>query len=362
MPKPAVSQDTVLQVPWDAAKTWLVSGYSISDGQARASPFMDQEKFTITEDDPTNTDVKYEHIMISNEEEYQQEIESSLKAKARIFGVGLKATFEQLRDIRCDSKSMTSVLRCSITHEPIRYIQRPMINSTASSLLKSDTGTVEFGEKYGEYFVAGYKKASSLVAIITYTASNNQQKNEFKSSLKAGKGIASVDMAAGYMDNAKQHKVHCSVKWQSSGIDLSLLTTYPGPEDIERIFKQVATCKPKKQTALLHHYSLIDINLPRTTTQLKLLSSTEHAEAVASLLRLQNRAQQCRVVGVRDVQDQAIAIDQALKKTELLSQASKEDFAAQCGKLWRLERRLNLLLDGQTLVESAQRSARNDLF
>ncbi|KAH6863570.1 hypothetical protein B0T12DRAFT_478880 [Alternaria alternata] len=236
------SRDTTIQILWDASKMQIGSGYVAHEGQAVASPFL---PFTLAEPSTTDPDVVYEHIIISNEEEFQQEISSSMKAKASIFGVGLEANFEQLRDIKYNAKSITSILRCSVSHEPVRYQGIPQFHPSASSLLEQAGGMARFTELYRDYFVAGHKSSSTLSAIITYTGSSRKQIDELKGGLSAGKGFASIEGAAAYKGRAETSSLQHTIKWQTSGLALSLLTMNPSPEDIQRVLEDYASCKPK---------------------------------------------------------------------------------------------------------------------
>jgi hypothetical protein len=354
-------KDTTIQIPWDASKMQVGSGYVTHEGQAVASPFV---PFTLAEPSSTDPDVVYEHILISNEEEFQQEISSSMRAKASIFGVGLEASFEQLRDINYNAKSVTSILRCTVSHEPVGYRDIPQLHTSASSLLEQAGGLARFAELYGDYFVAGYKSSSSLSAIITYTGSSRKQIDEFKGNLSAGKGIASIEGAAAYKQRAENSNLQHTIKWHSSGLALSLLTMDPGPDDVQRILKDYTSCKPKPQMALLKHYSLVDTRISRMEESggPSYTNTEEIKKAELEAQTIQTRLQNCHLLGANDVRDQVSGINRALAALQTSSKAWRETLAEHRGKLWRLKKRLDLMLEGEKLITGARLSSRSEWF
>jgi hypothetical protein len=354
-------KDTTIQVPWNASKMQVGSGYVTHEGQAVASPFV---PFTLPEPNPTDPDVVYEHVLISNEEEFQQEISSSMKAKISIFGVGLEAGFEQLRDINYNAKSITSILRCTVSHEPVVYRDIPQLHTSGSSLLGQAGGLARFAELYGDYFVAGHKSLSSLSAIITYTGSSRKQIDEFKGNLSAGKGIASIEGAAAYKQRAENSNLQHTIKWQSSGIALSLLTTSPGPEDVQRILRDYTSCKPKPQIALLKHYSLVDTRISRMEESVGAPYTyvEEVTKAKLEAQMIQTRWQNCHLLGANDVRDQVSGINRALAALQTSSKDWRETLAEHRGKLWRLKKRLDSMFEGESLIRGARLSSRSEWF
>ncbi|CAN9087540.1 unnamed protein product [Alternaria alternata] len=306
------SKDTAIQILWDASKMQIGSGYVAHEGQAVASPFL---PFTLAEPSTTDPDVVYEHIIISNEEEFQQEISSSMKAKASIFGVGLEASFEQLRDIKYNAKSITS-----------------------------------------------HKSSSTLSAIITYTGSSRKQIDELKGGLSVGKGFASIEGAAAYKERAETSNLQHTIKWQTSGLALSLLTMNPSPEDIQRVLKDYASCKPKPQIALLEHYSLIENRISRMGESGGSSHAEEIAEARLEAQKIQTRSQSCCLLGANDVKSQVAEVNRALAALPTSSKAWKETLAEHCGRLWRLRKRLDLMFEGEQLIKGASLSSRKEWF
>jgi hypothetical protein len=355
-------RDTTLQIAWEAGKMRVGAGYAMQERQIVASPFMDFDDLSISNTNTTDPDVKYEHILVSSQEEFQQEISSSLKANATIFGIGLRATFDQLQDIQCNSRTMTSILRCTIDHEPTRFKSIPGMNSTAANILGQPNGSAEFKRIYGEYFISGFQESSTISAVITYKAASQQRLNEFKGGMEAGRGFASIESAAKYKDVAKNEDVQCTIKWQSSGIATHLLATDPSPKDIENVLKEYATCKPKKSVALLDHYSLIDNRVSRMAEADDLPGSIELTGATAKVETLQRKAEKCILVGAKSVKDQASEIGRTLGSLQLTSPESRRCLADQLACLWRLERRLAVMIEGERLIDSAKLSARDDSF
>jgi len=74
-----------LKVPWVAGRSKLGRGYTAFERQIVQSPLED---FTVVVDQ-TKPDIKYEHIIISSEDELQREIDNTLDICASAFGIGI---------------------------------------------------------------------------------------------------------------------------------------------------------------------------------------------------------------------------------------------------------------------------------
>ena len=219
-----------------------------------------------------------------------------------------------------------------------------------------------FTELYGDYFVAGHKSSSTLSAIITYTGSSRKQIDELKGGLSVGKGFASIEGAAAYKERAETSNLQHTIKWQTSGLALSLLTMNPSPEDIQRVLKDYASCKPKPQIALLEHYSLIENRISRMGESGGSSHAEEIAEARLEAQKIQTRSQSCCLIGANDVKSQVAEVNRALAALPTSSKAWKETLAEHCGRLWRLRKRLDLMFEGEQLIKGASLSSRKEWF
>lgn len=238
----SIAADTALQIPWDIPGMRLGRGYAIDKCQVRQSAL---NTFQVV-DPGYEPAVKYEYISINDEDEMQREINSALNASASILGIGIKAAFEQLQVIKCSSRSMTTILRCTIVSDPFEYGSDPTFSQEASALLQAKHPKIDqFLATYGHYFVAGYQKTSSLSTISTFSATDQNSLNKFKGELNVGKGVASVDTVAGFQQTAKKHNVQCRTIWHSTGVTPTHLVADPTPETIVDIFHRYAACKPQ---------------------------------------------------------------------------------------------------------------------
>jgi len=246
--------DTALQIPWDISGMRLGRGYAIEEGQVRQSALNIFQ--VINPDHEPN--IKYEYISIDNEDEMQREINSSLNASASVFGIGIKAAFEQLQDIKCSSRSMTTILRCTIVSGPFQYDKDPTFSQEAMTLLQAQPPKIDqFLATYGSYFVAGYQKTSSLSAISTYNATDKDSLNKFKGDLNVGKGIASVNAVAGYRETAK--KTQCSVQnnlakhWHHPNVSCNRPLARDDNRHIPKIYHMQTTASNRTARALFSH-------------------------------------------------------------------------------------------------------------
>ncbi|CAN9228539.1 unnamed protein product [Alternaria alternata] len=275
----------------------LGRGYAIEEGQVRQSALNIFQ--VINPDHEPN--IKYEYISIDNEDEMQREINSSLNASASVFGIGIKAAFEQLQDIKCSSRSMTTILRCTIAQPP-----------------KID----QFLATYGSYFVAGYQKTSSLSAISTYNATDKDSLNKFKGDLNVGKGIASVNAVAGYRETAKKHNVQCRTTWQSTGITPTLVPrSHIGSSEFGKI----------KKTTM-------------------------------DALRVQSKLQECSLKGAAIEGSKAYSLGREVVTLRPTTEAWDTRLKYLQGELTALEGRLALWTERSQFVDFVERNARKDWF
>lgn len=353
----SVIADTALQIPWDISGMRLGRGYSIDEGQVR-QPALNTFQVVDPGYEPT---IKYEYISIDNEEEMQREISSSLNASASIFGIGIKAAFEQFQDIKCSSRSMTTILRCTIVSGPFQYSNDPTFNQEASALLQANPPKIDqFLATYGSYFVAGYQKTSSLSAISTYSATDKDALDKFKGELNVGKGIASVGAVAGYQGIAKKHNVQCRTTWQSTGITPTHLVTDPKPETIVDILEKYAACKPQPQIALLEHYSLIDSRVPRSHVASSGFDKIKRS--MMDVLRIQNKSQEYSLRGAAIEGSQAYSIGSEIVALRPTTEAWEKQLGDFHAKLVRCEGQLAIWNERGMLIDFVERNARRDWF
>jgi hypothetical protein len=353
----SIAAETALQIPWDISGMRLGRGYAIDEGQVRQSAL---NPFQVV-DPGCEPSIKYEYISINNKDEMQREINSSLNASASIFGIGIKAAFEQLQDMKCSSRSMTTILRCTIISGPIQYGNDPTFNQEASALLQANYPKIdEFLATYGNYFVAGYQKTSSLSAISTFSATDQSTLNKFKGELNVGKGVASVDAVAGFQQTAKKHNVQCRTTWQSTGIAPKYLVTDPTPETIVDIFHKYAACKPQPQVALLEHYSLINSRVPRSHIAASGFERIKRSTMDA--LRIQNKAQECLLQGAAREESQASSIGREIVALRPTTEAWDTQLADLRSRLIECETRLGVWNARSLFIDFVEQNARRDWF
>lgn len=344
--------DTILHVPWVSGSSKLGRGYAAEEQQAVQSALED---FTVLEDQ-TEPDTKYEHVIITSEDELRREIGNTLDVCASVFGIGLQTAFTQLQSLSCTSKSLTAILRCVITHPVSTYQSSPKLTASAEILLGRDPE--QFRRVHGSHFVAGYVKRSTLSAVFVFAASNAATLSTLKGSVKAGKGIASVDMASRYQDLAEKEDVQCTITWETAGIRPAGLVSNPSPRDIEAIFKDLATHRAKPQVALLEHYCLIDSRALRLANQYPTTCSVK--AGLMDALQLYNKARDCCLKAAILLGDSALAVGRRLSALR----PSHENFdieLAKCLKsLGQLEKELGVLKAREIVLIGAEKNARLD--
>jgi hypothetical protein len=164
-------------------------GVDAITGAVSASPL---KPFEVQEVDTATTRIR--ELMISDESEYSQEIDVGAKGSFNINGVTAEGSASYLTRVRYSSTSLTVLAQVNIDEAEYRTIKSPALTAAANELLNSNQE--KFKSTYGEYFLYGVKKGSTLTVILSCTSKSTSELRDFKSSFSVSK--ADLFTAEGY--------------------------------------------------------------------------------------------------------------------------------------------------------------------
>jgi hypothetical protein len=228
--------------------------------------------------DHAETDsVSESYRFIQDESDLSREIEASASGKYNIDGVTISASTSYLQKLEFSELSTTLI--AEFRSQATRYDEATSYALTTEAKGKI-ADPVAFREAYGDYFVAGGKRASRFIATYRCTSKSVKSMDEFKASF--GGDVPDVFSAEGstrFMQSASTHNIDTYFDLHMDG---ARGTPPSGPWTPEKIMAALEWFKKNDSgvylDAKLKHYSTIDPAFPRTVaiapdvfTELRLL-------------------------------------------------------------------------------------------
>ncbi|KAK5765673.1 hypothetical protein LTS12_004179 [Elasticomyces elasticus] len=291
-----MAQETTLKRLWDDS---MQLGYGFSDREGQVlRPAVELFDVVETGKGPL---IDYEEVDIESSEASSRDFKADIEASGSIFGIGLKAKYNQHQSVKCNCKSMTKILRCTMTYDLAQYPRNatPSLTDAASKLLSRDSA--KFRDQHGDYFVAGYRRRAILEARYTFSGRSRNAVHDFSSSLDGGKGFVKGHIGFDFVSAAESSNMKCTVEWRSDGIETANLDTHPTRETVQKIFDNFkANVNPTPYSAMLQHYCMID-HRPRRSPQDS--DMTELSDAILESYQLEKA---CRMSTMASVSAQIL--------------------------------------------------------
>lgn len=202
---------TVVGQPWQPSYTPGL-GVDAVTGQLRASAV---KPFTVTPSTTQNPEFTYSFIQA--ESDVQSLISASLKGSYNIEGITVSASTSFLDELAVSDLAVTLVAEVSV--EDGQYSLAP------SYELAVQPGP-GFREKYGDYFVAGYRSGSSLYVTYQCRFTSTKQRTEFSAAVAAEvPQVFSTEGSSKFESIASKHGANVSIHITARGVKGS----FPNP-------------------------------------------------------------------------------------------------------------------------------------
>jgi hypothetical protein len=154
-------------------------------------------------------------------------------------------------------------------------LHRVRLSEDARSILQEADGWKKFSDKYGQYFVYGYKAQARFSAVCTIKTDSKETRDEIKTSLEVGvEKAGSLSASLESLKETKKRNVSIDVQVEFKGIkglspDESISNSHAddgnnkvGTTQIEKVQEMYNTFKTNFKTqphiGLLCHYSALD--------------------------------------------------------------------------------------------------------
>ena len=199
---------TVTGQPWQP-HLQLGAGVDAVTGQLRASAVKPFEVSTKGSLQPA-----YQYSFVQSESDVQSLVSASLKASYNLDGVTVSGSTSFLEELAVSDLSVTLVAEASVQQS--RYSLAP----TYELAVKPGP---DFREKYGDYFVAGYRGGSSLYVVYQCRFATSEQRIEFAAALGADvPQVLSAEGSTAFEKVAKEHSANISVRIRAQGVSTAI--------------------------------------------------------------------------------------------------------------------------------------------
>ena len=226
-------------------------GVDAVTGQLRASGV---EKFTVKDLSPLAA--TYSYSLVQTESDLSSLISGSAKGSYNIEGVTVTAGTSFLNSVKVNELSVTLVAQI--------HVQRTQHSLAESYTLAFPAGP-DFRDKYGDYFIAGYRAASSLYAVYQCSFRSVEERSKFTATLAAKvPEVMTTEGSSEFEKTAKESSASINVYISAQGVS----TAIPSPPAGEgwspaQVVKTLLPWFEKSQApdpfeVYLMHYRLVD--------------------------------------------------------------------------------------------------------
>ncbi|ADB49544.1 hypothetical protein [Conexibacter woesei] len=203
------------------------------------------------------------YAFVQSQRDLSNEIEVAASGRYNIEGVTVSASVEYLTKVHYSELAVTLIVRyeshCVDYDRPTAVV----LTDKARALLADPA---RFRHAYGDYFVAGGRRASRFTAVYTCQSQTVDQMQDFKSRIGANMpDVFSAEGSARFKQTAASSNVSISTHVFMEGYDG---TAPNGPWTPEKVIDALGWFKQHEKgvylSALLQHYSTIEPSYPRT--------------------------------------------------------------------------------------------------
>ena len=222
-------------------------------------------------------DIDFNIHSISTVDELKTRIKADFKANVPLEGVTLSTENSYLSSIETSETTLTRVIQQTNKDPPIRVdLHNVRLSEDARKMLEEENGWKKFSDRYGQYFVYGYKAQARFSAVCTIKTNSKETRDEIKTSLEVGvEKVGSLSASLESLKETKKDNVSIDVNVEIKGIkglslDESNSNKQPdegnkmfGTNQIEKVQEMYENFKKNFKTqphiGLLCHYSALDI-------------------------------------------------------------------------------------------------------
>lgn len=342
---------TTGEIPWDANSMSIGMGYEIDEYQCARSPFL---TLGIPNLDKSSSEIRFESQTIKADRDLATAINLTLDSSLAAPAISsTSASVRCLQDVKFDSRHTATIIRCSITCTPQRYVAQPLLTNEAEACLR--TGPEKFLSKYGQHFVAGQVCQSTLLAIYVHSASSSQELDEFKSTFSSSQaltGSIGLSSVAQFTEEVKSSKISTDIFVNIMGMRTESAAQIFSLSEIIPVFQGfLKDYSPKPYLALLQHYALVVADIPRPQNPWTIPPDLIYALQRSIAVKIKSKS--CAMEGALKVTQAALKLHTTLEQIELRDADWAEKLFAWSDEAENIEKQIDVWLRRQALVEKA---------
>lgn len=207
-PPATLLDTTVVDHPWHREYR-LGLGVDAVTGQLRSSAV---KPFTVEDQAPLTA--RFMYSLVQSESDMSSLISASTKGSYNLEGITVSAGTSFLNAVTVSELAVTLVAQVSVARS--QYSLAPDYELTAAP----EPG---FREKYGDYFVAGYRAASSLFVVYQCRFTSSEQRSKFTATLSAkAPEVMTAEGSTEFERTAKETSASLSIQIYAQGVDGAL--------------------------------------------------------------------------------------------------------------------------------------------
>jgi hypothetical protein len=343
------------QIPWDPAME-LGVGYEIDKFQIVQSALTDLKT---TQSAPKQVaDVQFQSHVVRSEEELISQIDVSAGASGSVTPLfSLEASSAFLRSIKCNSTTMTTIIRCTITSCSQETLSSCRLTKDAEKCLKKPVFGKKTPEKflnrYGQYYVWGKVSESTLVAICTHTATSKEKLEKFKSKLGGNYNFTMLEAVVDFMRKATSSKIDTKINVNMTGSGTAAVSESLSATAFEKVLKGfLENHVPVPRAAILKHYSYLDQRLPKP--QVRFIIPPAITEAYQSCLDLEVRSRSCSMDKAKEILPKLADVRKELSGVRPSMDGWEKDVSTLHDKLLALKADMDKFFEVKALLQQTK--------
>ncbi|KAI9666688.1 MAG: hypothetical protein M1821_004624 [Bathelium mastoideum] len=214
----ADSSSTFLELGWTSSHISVGTGYDFAGRQLRPSALQDVGAPTETKE---GRDIQSNVHVVSTDQELKTRIKFDFKANIPLEGASVTTENSYLSSLETSDTSLTQVIQQSVVDQPARLdIHQLKLTDEARAVLEGPDGWRGFSQRYGEYFIYGFRSRARFSAICSIKTSSKTSRNEIKTSLEVGvEKAGSLNATLESLKQQKTESVKIDVNVEISGLN-----------------------------------------------------------------------------------------------------------------------------------------------
>ena len=164
-------------------------------------------------------DIDFNIHSISTVDELKTRIKADFKAIVPLEGVTASMENSYLTSIETSETTLTRVIQQTNKDPPIRVdLHNVRLSEDARKTLEEENGWKKFSDRYGQYFVYGYKAQARFSAVCTIKTNSKETRDEIKTSLEVGvEKAGSLSASLESQKETKKNNVSIAVNVEIKG-------------------------------------------------------------------------------------------------------------------------------------------------